>query len=127
MSARKATSMDRHLIPASAAPHTTDEQPMTEAETLRVGRIEDEVRELGRWRVEHETKCTARHEATGVRFDIAKREMITAFEISGMKIAAQIEKSNSLRLIGMVALGVLVVAVGIKQPAALFELLTKIP
>jgi len=120
--------MDRHLIPApSAAPETTRGLPMTDAETKRVELLDERVRELDLWRVEHEAKCTERHRAIGVRFDTAKDEMVTEFKLSMLQIKTMIDKSNGLRLIGMTALGILVVLVGIKQPAALFELLAKMP
>src|ERR1700679_1368792 len=119
--------MAREVVPtASAAPTTaTRGQPMTIEEAQRVQLMDERIRALDLWRAEHETKCTRRHEAIGLRFNTAKREMSDAFEAWGRKIGAQIDKSNSLRLVGMAILGVLVVLVGIKQPAALFELLSK--
>jgi len=121
--------MTRDVVPvASAAPNTAAKgHAMTADEAEKVRDMEGRIMSLDLWRVAHETKCEARHEAIGLRFDIAKREMISAFDMSAMQIKSQIDKSNSLRLIGMVALAVLVVMVGVKQPAALFEMLTKIP
>ena len=101
--------MDRSLIPAPGAAPTTRGHAMTESESERLRKVEI-------WQGRHEQLCEDRHVAIGLRFDAARRE-----------IHAQLERQNGLRLVSTIVLAVIIVLVGIKQPAALFDFLMKIP
>lgn len=102
--------MDRNLTTVpSAAPHTAaTERAMTAAEAERLRQLEIGMAAHVKW-------CESREVVMDLRFLAARSENLAA-----------LDRQNSMRLISNIALAVIVILVGIKQPAALFELLAKL-